>query len=138
MGQAGIDDALNFPTFFGAYFTSAQEGIAVGLEGKIAMTTDGGQQWTFLADTASETAPLFTPILFDDGRGWIVGASGRIYQRQAGEDGPAWQRASFGMPTVTWLRAIDFADDQHGWIVGGFGTVMRTSNGGQTWLPSLG
>ena len=138
LGQAGIDDALNFPTFFGAYFTSAQEGIAVGLEGKIAMTTDGGQHWTFLADTASESAPLFTPILFDDGRGWIVGASGRIYQRQVGEDGPTWQRTSFGMPTVTWLRAIDFADDQHGWIVGGFGTVMRTSNGGQTWLPSLG
>jgi photosystem II stability/assembly factor-like uncharacterized protein len=106
------------------------------------VTTDGGQHWTFLKDTASETAPLYTPVLFDNGQGWIVGASGRIYRKKgkSGENGQngKWERTNFGMPMVTWLRAIDFLDTQHGWIVGGFGTVMRTSNGGESWFQSLG
>jgi photosystem II stability/assembly factor-like uncharacterized protein len=142
LSQDGITDALNLPTFFGVDFVSATEGIAVGLEGKIVVTTDGGQHWTFLKDTASETAPLYTPVLFDNGQGWIVGASGRIYRKKgkSGENGQngKWERTNFGMPMVTWLRAIDFLDTQHGWIVGGFGTVMRTSNGGESWFQSLG
>lgn len=142
LGQDGITDALNLPTFFGVDFVSASEGIAVGLEGKIVVTTDGGQHWTFLQDTASETAPLYTPVLLDNGQGWIVGASGRIYHKggKSGANGQngKWERTHFGMPMVTWLRTIDFLDTQHGWIVGGFGTVMRTSNGGESWFPSLG
>lgn len=134
LGQAGIDDALNLPTFFGVHFSSATEGIAVGLEGKIATTSDGGAQWAFLTDTATETVPLYTPWLFGNGHGWIVGASGRLYQHQNGK----WERTSLGMPMVTWLRAIDFLDAQHGWIVGGFGTILRTTNGGESWIPSLG
>ena len=39
----GIVDILDLPTFFGVHFVNAQEGIAAGLEGKIARTHDGGK-----------------------------------------------------------------------------------------------
>jgi photosystem II stability/assembly factor-like uncharacterized protein len=136
LGQAGIDDALNLPTFFGVSFANAQEGVVVGLEGKISYTADGGEQWRFIAEEVSAfaTDPLYTPLLRSNGTGWIVGAAGRVLQLQNGQ----WRPVSLGIPVVTWLRAIDFFDDQHGWIVGGYGTILRTTDGGQTWWPSVG
>ena len=134
LGQEGIDDALQLPTFFGVHFSSLTEGIAVGLEGKIVTTSDGGQQWTFQKNDTPETPQLYAPLLLSDGRGWIVSASGSVFQRQNG----SWEKSNLGMPVITWLRAIDFLDAQHGWVVGGFGTILRTSNGGESWFPSLG
>ena len=29
-------------------------------------------------------------------------------------------------------------DKNDGWIVGGFGLILHTTDGGKTWLPSLG
>ena len=77
LGQAGIDDALNLPTWFGVRFVNATEGTVVGLEGKIAKTTDGGQTWTYTAEdlAATSTDPLYALRLSGNGGGWIVGAS---------------------------------------------------------------
>lgn len=136
LGQAGIDDALNLPTFFGVFFANPHEGLAVGLEGKISHTTDGGKQWRFIAEEVSAfaTDPLYAPFLRSNGTGWIVGAAGRVLQLQNGQ----WKAVSLGIPVVTWLRAIDFFDETHGWIVGGYGTILRTTDGGRTWVPSAG
>jgi photosystem II stability/assembly factor-like uncharacterized protein len=136
LGQAGIDDALNLPTFFGVSFANATEGVVVGLEGKVGKTTNGGEQWTFTADELSlfSPDPLYAPLLLGDSKGWVVGAAGRVLQLRNGE----WKPASLGMPIVTWLRAVDFFDDNHGWIVGGYGTILHTTDGGKSWLPSLG
>ena len=38
-----IFDALDLPTFFGVQFTNLQNGVAAGLDGKIARTQDGGR-----------------------------------------------------------------------------------------------
>lgn len=134
LGQDGITDGLSLPTFFGVHFSSVSEGVAVGLEGKIVTTSDGGVQWTFQKNDAPQTPQLYAPLLLGNGRGWIVGAAGSVFQLQDG----SWKTSNLGMPMMTWLRAIDFLDAQHGWVVGGFGTVLRTSNGGESWFPSLG
>jgi photosystem II stability/assembly factor-like uncharacterized protein len=136
LGQDGITDALNLPTFFGVRFTNTSEGIAVGLEGKIVATSDGGKTWSFTAKdlAAISTEPLYAPRLLTNGSGWIVGASGRILQLRAGE----WKPVSLGLPTVAWFRSIDFADENNGWIVGGYGTILRTTDGGKSWRPSRG
>jgi photosystem II stability/assembly factor-like uncharacterized protein len=136
LGQAGIDDALNLPTFFGVRFANANEGVAVGLEGKIVKTVDGGKTWTFTAGDLSvfSTDPFYGIVLRGNGDGWIVGAGGRVLRLQSGD----WKQASLGMPVVAWLRAIDFFDENNGWIVGGYGTILRTTDGGKSWLPSRG
>lgn len=143
LGQLGFTDALNLPTFFGLSFADADHGIAVGLEGKIVATTDGGRQWRFVnreddGETGAalfDTEPLYAPYIAADGAGgWIVGAAGRVLRMRDGE----WQQASVGMPIATWLRAVDFHDADHGWIVGGYGSILRTTDGGANWLRVFG
>jgi photosystem II stability/assembly factor-like uncharacterized protein len=136
LGQAGIDDALNLPTWFGVRFVNASEGTVVGLEGKIAETTNGGQTWTYTAEdlAVTSTDPLYALRLTGNGGGWIVGASARVLQLRQGE----WKPTPLGIQAVAWLRAINFFDDNHGWIVGGYGTILRTTDAGKTWLRSVG
>lgn len=140
LGQLGFTDALNLPTFFGMSFADARNGIVVGLEGKIATTSDGGGQWTFVGQDETdhalfETEPLYAPyIVTGDGSGWIVGSAGRVLRLQDGR----WQPTSVGMPITTWLRAVDFYESDHGWIVGGYGSILRTTDGGKSWLRVFG
>jgi len=42
------------------------------------------------------------------------------------------------MEVLSWLRDIDFYDANNGWIVGGYGLILRTTDGGESWIPSLG
>ena len=134
----GIFDLLDLPTLYGVQMTDAQHGVAAGLEGHIARTSDGGQRWTYdkfdlefpLVD------PLFRVVELQDGTGWAVGSAGEVVTREP--DGASWKRAKLGQDVLTWLRGISFSDPQHGWMVGGFGLIYRTTDGGQTWLPSQG
>jgi len=136
LGQAGITDALNLPTWFGVRFINATEGIVVGLEGKIAKTTDAGKTWTFTGLELAEvsTDPLYAPRWIGKNDGWIVGAAGRVLRMNNG----TWKPASLGLRAVTWFRSVDFFDENSGWIVGGYGTILRTTDGGKTWLRSVG
>lgn len=43
----------------------------------------------------------------------------------------AWRKQSSG--TLAWLHAIYFLDEKQGWIVGSRGTLLKTSDGGETW-----
>lgn len=42
-----------------------------------------------------------------------------------------WTRQPSG--TMAWLRAVYFLDQNHGWVAGSGGTLLETTNGGQTW-----
>ena len=133
-----IVDPLDLPTFYGVKMTDAENGIASGLDGKIARTRDGGATWKFQPMQLDRPIidPLFTPFLFADGTGWSIGAAGEVV-RLATADGQ-WQRAKLGMEVVTWLRGMHWLDKTEGWIVGGYGLILHTKDGGQTWIPSLG
>lgn len=134
----GIIELLDLPTFFGVEFTDANNGVVAGLEGKVARTRDGGASWKFetFAGDRPFSDPLFEPFLFPDGSGWVVGAAGEV-ARQENPSEP-WRKASLGMEILTWLRGVDFFDEQNGWIVGGYGLILHTTDGGESWLPSLG
>jgi photosystem II stability/assembly factor-like uncharacterized protein len=138
MEGTGIFDLLDLPTLFGLHMVSGQEGVASGLEGRLARTTDGGQRWTF--DPVEVDVPLVDPLFkvvqFPDGSGWAAGAAGEVMRREPGEQ--AWKRAKLGQDVLTWLHGISFSDQQHGWLVGGYGLIFRTTDGGKSWLPSQG
>jgi photosystem II stability/assembly factor-like uncharacterized protein len=138
MEGTGIFDLLDLPTLFSVNALNGQEGVASGLEGRIASTTDGGQRWTF--DQVEVDVPLLDPLFrvvtFPDGSGWAAGAAGEVLRREPGEE--AWKRAKLGQDVLTWLHGISFSDQQHGWLVGGYGLIFRTTDGGKTWLPSEG
>jgi photosystem II stability/assembly factor-like uncharacterized protein len=130
-----ILSALDLPTFYGVYFIDGQNGIATGLSGHIARTSDGGNQW-FFDDMAPghESTPFFTGQIFADGSGWAVGAAGDVIRKKG--TGETWERADIGTRLHSWLRKVTFVDEKHGWIVGGFGTILYTRDGGKTWLPA--
>ncbi len=134
----GIFDTLDLPTFFGVQFIDRLNGVAAGLEGRIARTRDGGENWKFEKFELREPIidPLFQAFQFPDTTGWAVGAAGEV-ARQAVVAAP-WQRASLGMEILTWLRGVHFLDKDNGWIVGGYGLILHTTDGGKTWLPSVG
>ncbi len=133
-----IVDVLDIPTFFGISARTSRELVVAGLEGKVARSVDGGQTWRLdsVESPFPVVDPLFVPFLFDDGFGWVAGASGQILRR-AGADSP-WQRADLGMEVSTWIRGMDWWDARTGWLVGGYGLILHTTDGGRTWSPALG
>ena len=92
----GIFDVLDIPTFFGVHFIDANNGITAGLDGKIARTRDGGQNWQFekLEAQVPFVDPLFQPFQFPDGTAWAVGAAGQVARQTS--PGEPWKRASAG------------------------------------------
>jgi photosystem II stability/assembly factor-like uncharacterized protein len=130
-----IISALDLPTFYGVYFLTPQEGIATGLSGHIARTSDGGNVWFFDdVGAAHRSTPFFGGQIFADGSGWAVGAAGDVVRKQG--TGETWEKADIGTQLHSWLREIMFVDEKHGWIVGGFGTILYTRDGGKTWIPT--
>jgi photosystem II stability/assembly factor-like uncharacterized protein len=131
-------DVLDLPTMFGMSLLNGSQGVAVGIDARIAGTGDAGTSWAW--DQVESPYPLLDPFfnayVFPDGSGWAVGAAGQVVRRRAGES--TWHLADLGQPVFTWLRGISFFDAQHGWLVGGFGLILRTTDGGQTWLPCFG
>jgi photosystem II stability/assembly factor-like uncharacterized protein/tetratricopeptide (TPR) repeat protein len=61
---------------------------------------------------------------------WVVGRPGSAALHSA-DRGQTWSVVRTGQPLP--LNGIFFTDEQHGWAVGEFGTIMATSDGGQTW-----
>jgi photosystem II stability/assembly factor-like uncharacterized protein len=131
VGEA-VADALDLPTFFGVDCTSAKDCTTVGLDGKIASTTDGGGTWKFDDVGGNFSEPLFTVQIFPDGSGWAAGIAGEVLKRDRGE----WAPADLGMRVPSWIRQVSFADANNGWLVGGFGTILHTRDGGKTWIPA--
>jgi photosystem II stability/assembly factor-like uncharacterized protein len=136
--DSNIFDLLDLPTMFGMHVVDEKNLVAVGLEGHIARTADGGQRWTY--DEAELDYPLVDPLFrvveFPDGAAWAAGAAGEVVHRASRAE--PWRRAKLGQDVLTWLRGMSFSDPQHGWMVGGYGLIYRTTDGGKTWLPSQG
>ena len=138
IGGGGVFNPLDLPTFFGVHFIDKSNGVAAGIDTKIARTKDGGATWQFekVAEGVSQIDPLYRPFQFADTTAFVVGAVGVTLQQTA--PGQPWTRAELGMELNTWLRGVDFLDKNNGWIVGGYGLILHTTDGGKSWLPSFG
>ncbi len=101
-------------------FATPETGWAVGHDGVVLKSVDGGRRWTRQLD----------------GRG-LGGLLLAFYQRHGD---PKWlaeaQRLAAQGAENPWLD-VHFADASNGWLVGGFGLLLRTADGGQTWQPLL-
>ena len=113
------------------FFVDAQRGWAVGEDGTLIATTDGGASWQ---PQASGTQAWLESITFtaDGQRGWAVGWDGTVIATTDG--GATWQPQSSGTQ-ASLLSITVTADGQRGWAVGGYGTVIVTTDGGATWQP---
>src|SRR5205807_1604863 len=104
-------------------------GWAVGADGVILYTNDGGFRWEHQPTRLVNA--LNGLYVFDRQHAFAVGARGLVVEtRNAGDK---WLEVA--TPTKDHLYAITFAADNaaRGWAVGTYGCILATTNGGATW-----
>lgn len=111
------------------FFLDANRGWAVGDDGAILASSDGGASWQ--AQRSSVSNRINSVQFIDAQRGWVVGDDGAVLATSDG--GTSWQPQRSD-PTGL-LNSVQFIDAQRGWAVGGNGAVLATSNGGASWQP---
>jgi len=104
--------AVSFPT--------PERGWAVGHDGVVLHSADGGRRWTRQLDGRSLGALLVAHYERAGDARWL--AEARRLAAQGAEN--------------PWLD-VHFRDAHNGLLVGAFGLLLRTTDGGQTWEPLL-
>src|SRR5262249_37504254 len=101
--------------------------VAVGAEGYMVRTLDGGKTWT---PQPSGTSSHLLGLSFGGPKvGAAVGRTGVILTTSDG--GEHWAQQNSG--TTADLQAVSFADPTRATAVGLRGTILRTEDGGTTW-----
>jgi len=113
--------------------TAPNGGWLIGQGGLVLRTAERGAEWHLPpGELASLGADQFNFAALEV-RGpkcWIAGNPGsRVFF--TGDAGRSWTAYSTGQTAP--LEAITFVDDEHGWAVGHLGTILATTDGGQTW-----
>jgi photosystem II stability/assembly factor-like uncharacterized protein len=105
-------------------------GIAVGTEGTILRTTDGGATWA--RQSSGTTAVLYGVSFVNADTATVVGYDGTtrlpVILRTT-DGGATWTPQESG--TNNSLGGVFFVDANTGWAVGGGGTILHTTTGGE-------
>lgn len=107
-------------------FPSAEVGFAVGHDGVILASKDGGETWEKKIDgNAAET------VLGDHYKAKIAAGdqSLEVYLEQV-------KFNTQGGAVLPYL-GVHFEDEKVGYVVGAFGSIVKTDDGGDTWMPWL-
>ncbi len=127
----GVDRAI-----YNVDFINAQNGLAIGQDGLILKTSDGGKTWKKITlELPLQDWQAAQPHIFSMSRGtdpnkvWAVGPAGTVIHSENGGD--TWENLSLGRDVT--LNGVSFASDTEGWVVGEFGTILHTTDGGKTW-----
>jgi photosystem II stability/assembly factor-like uncharacterized protein len=108
------------------YFPTASDGWAVGHDGVVLHSSDGGQSWSKQLD-GTQTGKImldhYTALAATDPANEQYATLVADAQRVAdeGADKP--------------FLDVWFADNQNGYVVGAFGMIFRTSDAGKSWVP---
>ncbi|RMH75915.1 MAG: T9SS C-terminal target domain-containing protein [Calditrichaeota bacterium] len=125
-------------SFFSVSVVDTAVAWAVGASGAIYRTTNGGRTW-------QQRTPIPTDIFHVHGvnadtaflSARFVGRS-RIYRTING--GQIWQTVYADTSSAAFINAVKMFDKLNGYAVGdpvnGQWTLLRTSDGGQTWAPA--
>jgi photosystem II stability/assembly factor-like uncharacterized protein len=116
------------PDLRSTHFINERIGWAVGWNGVILNTQDGGKNWV---EQQKVKYTLYSIHFINEQVGWTVGWNGTILATKDGGDNWVEQKLK-GKST---LFSIHFANEQKGWLVGKNGTIWTTQNGGETWGP---
>lgn len=125
--QAVPDDVELRKVAFATWLT----GWIAGPGNLLFRTTDGGATWTQKRLAAYETGTQVVDIAVADVRGLWALANRQPYVLHTHDYGATWQQES--LPAHGRLTALAAVDRDHAWIADD-GAVLRTTNGGATWL----
>ncbi|MCP4003876.1 MAG: hypothetical protein GY725_06740 [bacterium] len=131
---------IETPFLFDVKFRDEKAGIVSGLGGVILISEDGGKTFRYRDSDARQA--LFSAAFADDGRLLAVGEKG--LRRISTDSGATWKpldsdgsEGVFPKGKHGYLRDIVFGEPSIGWMVGQGGHVIKTADGGQTWVQIL-
>jgi photosystem II stability/assembly factor-like uncharacterized protein len=101
------------------YFVDARKGWAVGHDGVILATADGGATWSLQLDGKGANQALVDDLSRKPAAEALLAEAKRNVEQ--GADKP--------------FLDVWFADEKTGYAVGAFNLVFRTDDGGKTWTP---
>ena len=115
-------------------FTDSDTWTAVGDNGTIIRTTDGGATWVCQASGTENW--LYDVAFTDTHTGTAVGSFGSIIQTTDG--GETWvaldlTSTDHDISPRGWFTGISFTDADTGYVVSAYGGIYGTTDGGITW-----
>lgn len=113
--------------FFSIDCLNADTVIAVGMNGNIQRTSDGGANWNLTSTVTIND--LFEVYMFDSNHGYSVGELGTVLKTTDG--GHTWQLMSSG--NVNNIVSIRFSDESTGYALSDNGVVLKTNDAGTMW-----
>ena len=119
------------------HFANPQRGWATGLFGLLLTTDNGGKTWKsqdvgLRVGRWGKRVSLKDIHLHGMEQGCIVGEGGTLVHTN---DGNKWYPRNLQISSR--LNSVFFIDHQHGWAVGDNFTILRTTNGGNTWQVQM-
>lgn len=104
-------------------------------DGGVALTTDGGEHWTWLQARQEANSMFASPTFERAGSAYLLRYGSRVYRST--DQGATWSRVLGGTASEEGsdLRSIAFTDASNGWAAGDEGSLLRTTDGGRHWTP---
>lgn len=120
--QAGILNDICFATNLIGY--------AMGTQGTLLKTVDGGISWNVHGTGVSSMIQAL--YFFDENHGFAAGGFSGGYIFETTDGGATWTEIS--VAASSFLQGITFVNTAIGYVVGWDGDIFKTTNGGITWL----
>jgi len=121
--------SLEVASIYGVDFANENVGFAVGEEGLILKTTDGGENWTPLDANQEASIGFYSVYVFNENKAIIVGDGNIILQTNDG--GASWEATTVN--TNGELKSIRFFNESKGIVVGYNAAVVLSNDGGTSW-----
>ncbi len=121
--QSGVQSHLNAVDFI-----DSNLGLAVGDDGVVLRTTNGGQAWEMLDSLG--VAPLNDVHWVNNSTAWATGKYGGLYVTY--NKGDSWTIKSVGSFNSD-LLSMSSVNDQVLWVTGTLGAIYYSIDGGDSW-----
>ena len=111
------------------YFVDNTNGWAVGRQGKIIRTINGGTSWS--TQNSATTKDLNKIFMVSSSLGYAVGDGGTGIKY----NGTSWSTLNISFSQD--MYGVYFLDATTGWVSGDWGCIKMTTDGGSTWTTQM-